>query len=128
MPQFANQNDILARYIYFSRFIKTSNRTVRYAAFLPSSIDNKTSVFKITGLSENDIWDIANTHVTPMQNNTLKGRADIGSEDVISQGLDLIPDEHPDRHLNITGWSNDKSKNQLIAQELVKKAILYLVP
>ena len=74
-------------------------------------------MFRITGLSENDIWLIANTHVTPSQNNTLKGRADINTEDVICHDLGLEPDEPPDRHLNITRWSDDKSKNKLIAKE-----------
>ena len=128
MPEIPNHTYLIARYIYFSKYIKSSNQTVKYAAFLPNPIDNNTSVFRITGLSENDIWLIANTHVTPSQNNTLKGRADINTEDVICHDLGLEPDEPPDRHLNITRWSDDKSKNKLIAIELVKKAILCLVP
>ena len=128
MPELPNQTYLVSRYIYYSKYIKKSNLSVSYGAFMPNPMDNTTSVFKVSGLSESDIWQIAELYVTPMQSNTLKGRADINSGDVESQNLDLIPDKPPDRHINISGWKVDKSENKLIAKELANKSICCLVP
>ena len=128
MPLIQYNSETLTRYIYFSKYIKSSNNTVKYTAFLPSPKDNQTSVFRVSGLSEIEIWNIAYCDVTPKQANILKGRADINSDDVINNSLKLIPKEPPYRHANIDGWTGDKSKHKLIAKELEKKANLHLAP
>jgi hypothetical protein len=128
MPLVPTSSEILTRFIYFSKFIRSSNNTVRYAAFLPSPKDNQTSVFRVSGLSEGQIWNIADCDVTPTQTNTIKGRADINSDDLVNSKLEVIPKEPPYRHANISGWPDDKTERKLMAIELARKAILYLVP
>jgi hypothetical protein len=128
MPLIPTGSETLARFVYFSKYIRSSNNTIRYAAFLPSPEDNQTSVFRVSELTETEIWNIADCDVTPKQTNTLKGRADIEAEDVRNSTLLLIPKEPPYRHSHLSGWPDDKSKHKLIAKELEKKANLHLVP
>lgn len=128
MPLILRTSEELTRFIYFSKYIRSSNKTVKYSAFLPSPKDNQTSVFRISNISESQIWNIANCDVTPNQSHTLKARADIHSDDVVSRQLNLIPREPPYRHANISDWPNDGSKKKLIAKELEKKAKLQLAP
>ncbi len=128
MPLIQYNSETLTRYIYFSKYIRNSNNTVKYTAFLPSPKDNQTSVFRVSGLSKIEIWNIAYCDVTPNQNNTIKGRADVNSDDLSSNQLKFFPKEPPYRHANISCWTHEKSKNKLIAKELEKKAILHLVP
>jgi hypothetical protein len=100
---------------------------------MPSPKDGQTSVFRVSGLSERQVWDIADCDVTPYQQNTIKGRADISSNELMSINansykLVFYPMEPPYRHASITGWSNQKSINKLMALELENKANLHLMP
>jgi len=122
MPAIPNPTDILARYIRFNSYIKKSKNTVKYSAFMPAN-DNKTSVFNVTGLSDTEIWEIGSSHINPMV-----GRADVNAEDITNEGLQLNPNEPPERHVDIIGWREDKSLNLLIAKQLVRKVTLHLVP
>ncbi len=128
MPVIPTSLDILARFIYSDRHFKVSDQTVKHAAFLPNRNNNKTSVFRVTGLLESEIWDIESSNDTGKRIESLKARADVAAGDVTSQNLDLIPQEPPERHIDITGWSKDKSENKLKAIELAKQATLFLAP
>ncbi|MDA2921318.1 hypothetical protein MYX76_17805 [Desulfobacterota bacterium AH_259_B03_O07] len=133
MPLIQSNHEILTRYVYYSKYIKKLDRTVSWAAFMPNPKDNETSVFRVLGLSESEIWNIANCDVTPHQQNRIKGRADMNLDDVInirvnSNKLFFNSKEPPYRHGNITSWSNQKSVNKLIALELEVKASPHLIP
>ena len=91
MPLIPTSLETLTRFIYFSKYIRNSNNTLKYTAFLPNPKDNQTSIFRVSGLCESEIWNIADCDVTPKQTNTIKGRADINSDDFISTQLKLIP-------------------------------------
>lgn len=121
MPAIPIPTDILTRYIRTDRYIKADN-TVRYNAFMPAN-NNTTSVFNVTGLVDADIWAIAVNYIS-----SIVGRADIQAEDVTNEGLQLDPNEPPVRHVDIIGWSEDKSQNQLKAKQIVRRATLHLVP
>lgn len=132
MPLIPSNPEILTRYLYNSNYIRKSNQTVKWAAFMPNPKDNQTSVFRVSELSESEIWNIADCDVTPYQQNTIEGRANINSDDVInisanSYKLFFYPKEPPYRHGNIAGWSNVKSINKLIALKLENKANLRLI-
>ena len=125
MPLIPDGPEILSRYIYYHRYIRPSDNTVKWGAFMPNS-QNQTSVFRTSGLIEEIIWKIAECEVSSYYETSLKGRADIETVDVYNEELTLVPDELPYRHKNISGWSDDRGKNILIAKELEKKAILNL--
>ncbi|KRT66852.1 MAG: hypothetical protein XU11_C0003G0025 [Candidatus Dadabacteria bacterium CSP1-2] len=133
MPLIQSNPEVLTRYLYNSNYIRKSNQTVKWAAFMPNPKDNQTSVFRVLGLSESEIWNIADCDVTPYQQNTIKGRADINSNDVINISVNrdklfFYPKEPPYRHGTITGWSNQKSINKLLALKLEDKANLRVNP
>ena len=99
----------------------------RYTAFLPSP-SRKTSVFRITKLSEKEVWEIGRKNVAEIRCKTLYGRADSLAEVVLKQKLNVEPSTqlHP-RHANIVGWPQDKAKQIIIATEFAEEAQLHLI-
>lgn len=118
----------LARYIFQSGHYNSSQRRVKYAAFMPAPKNRETSVYRISGLSDIEIWDIGNRFVSTLSGRPLLGRADILTEHVLKNGLRVqsVPEPHQ-RHANITNWPEEPSKQKSIAIELANRAILCLV-
>lgn len=111
----------MARYIFSKNQIKISDHTVKYSAFIPPR-DGLLSVFRISGLQENQIWEVGcGLRLLP-----LLGRADIKASAVTKTGLSIDADDIPPRHANIFGWPAESSAIKLKAIELAEKAELYL--
>lgn len=111
----------LARFIRHSNQFSKKSKIIKSSAFLPYP-HLELSVFGITGLSEEEIWDIGN-NVLPSN----KGRGDILTIIVEKIGLNIDKNNIPPRHTNIIGWPDEKSKQKLYAEKLAlaaKKAIL----
>jgi hypothetical protein len=85
--------------------------------------ESETSVFRISDTIAEDIWTIGERYVAPSRGPIL-GRADLYASTVIENGLQVDPQEPPEKHANIIGWPNEKSEQKLIAQELAAKAQL----
>jgi len=83
------------------------------------------STFRISGLSNNKIWEIGE-NVGKSSQRTLHGRADVVALQVQKQGLFIDPDNNPEYHANITKWPPEKSERLSIAQELAAVANLEL--
>ncbi len=122
MPELS-LSEILSRFVLNKRYIR-SNNTVRWNAFLPDK-NGETSVFRTSGISNNEIWDIGEREVAVSQEKPMLGRADISVDDVFKKGLEVVPHEPPEKHANIIGWPNIKSKQRLIALELESEAHFY---
>lgn len=87
----------------------------------------ETSVFRIAGLEDQEIWDIGEREVAVARSNKhLHGRADILSANVLEKGLNVNPDKPPSRHANIMGWPEEESRRISIAQKLAADAQLHL--
>lgn len=76
-----NPNELLARFIFHKSGFSSSKQKATYAAFLPNS-NGKTSVFRISKLPNNDIWEIGNNiaqerGIRENKEIHLLGRADI---------------------------------------------------
>lgn len=110
----------LSRFVLYHSHVKSSDSTVRYAAFLPK--DGQTSVFRVSGIADSDIWDIGNDEVAFKRNLPLVGRADISVAAVLNSGLQVAPHEPPPRHANIVNWPEEKSAQRLKAMELAAEA------
>lgn len=82
----------------------------------------ETSVFRVSGISDIEIWHIGEKYVVSSQNKPLFGRADITASIIMDNGLDVIPQEPPVKHANIIGWPEDKSKQMEMAMQLALKA------
>ena len=113
----------LSRFILQSNCYRPSDNRVRYSAFMPNPNNNETSVFRTSGVSDKAIWDIGERNI---QRKPILGRADIITSVVLSNGLNVLPKEPPERHANISNWPGEKSKQKLVALQLAEEANLRL--
>ena len=113
--------EILARYIIQRKHYRADG-TVRHNAFMPSPA-GEVSVYRITDLKEEQVWEIGRTNVAAALNKQLLGRADIIALCVFNQKLrvESDPKPHP-RHANIVGWPIDQEKKKEIALVLAAEA------
>ncbi len=117
-------HETIARYLFDRKHFAPEKKRVKYPAFLPRN--GETSVFRISGLSSEDIWRIGEIVANESSRN-LKARGDLAVRDVSDEGLEVIQETRKHHlHANITGWSDDSSKNKLIAIKLADKASLNL--
>ena len=93
---------------------------------MPRDDRNEVSVFRVDGLTEDEVWEIWENTVNRSSNRTLHGRAEITALAVETQDLQVVPVDKPHRHANIAGWPNEKSKRLQMAQELAVIATLIL--
>jgi hypothetical protein len=115
-------SEILSRFILQRNWYRSSDNTVKYAAFMPNPKSGETSVFRTTGISDEEIWLIGEIEVATRRGKPISGRADIETAVVISLSLRVVPSEPPERHANITGWPDGRSAQKLIAIKLAEKA------
>lgn len=92
-------------------------------ALEPQTDSNTTSVFRVHGLSEPQVWDIGHRWVSDPQAMPLHGRAEFTAEAVASVGLFVVESEPPPRHAEIDGWPPDKSAAISVAQQLAARAL-----
>ncbi len=118
-------SEILSRFIMQTNWYRLSDNCVRYAAFMPNPRNGETSVYRISGISDREVWEIADREVGLRRDKPILGRADIGTSFVITKGLNVVPSEPPIRHANILGWPEQKSEQRLVALELAAEAIFY---
>jgi hypothetical protein len=121
-------SEILSRFVMQTNWYRPSDNCVRYAAFMPNPKNGETSVFRISGISDRDIWEIGDREVGLKRDKPVLGRADIGVSFVFTKGLNVVPSEPPVRHANIVGWPEEKSEQTLIALELAARAIFQKKP
>ena len=115
--------DVLSRFLTQPRnhFVPTTGR-VRYAAFLPSRA-LQTSVYQISGLADDSVWDLGDRFVAPLLATRMTARADIEAKIVFECGLAVDPDGVPHRrHANIVGWPESRSAQKLVAIKLAEAA------
>jgi hypothetical protein len=117
-------SETLSRFILQTNWFSTSENRVKYPAFLPNK-NGETSVFRISGISHKEVWDIGDREVAKIRSKPILGRADISASNVMVKDLKVLPTEPPIRHANITGWPEEKSKQKLIALELAAEALFH---
>ncbi|MEW6416654.1 MAG: hypothetical protein AB1480_00830 [Nitrospirota bacterium] len=117
--------ETLTRYILHINHFSSLYRRVKYVVFMPAP-NGETSVFRISHLSDNEIWGIGDREVAQKRSRPLLGRADIAAFHILSNKLKIAPDNNPPRHANIIGWPREKSEQKLIAMELAENAQLHL--
>ena len=118
----------IGRFIFSSDHFSRTNKTVKYAAFMPAR-DNMASVYRINDYTEEEISDLDKKFVSGKRTDgrMSKGRADLLAGQIRQTGLDVKAEPTPHKdHANIEGYSNDKSANKLKAIELARHATLVL--
>lgn len=116
--------EILSRFVLQTNWFSSSENRVKYAAFLPDK-NGETSVFRTSGITNNDIWEIGDCEVSIKRGKPILGRTDIGTNNVISKDLEVVPREPPLRHANIIGWPDERSKQKIIAIELASESFFH---
>ena len=130
LPTTVGSTESIARYLTHSNHYHRQDQTVSWRAFKPPQ-DLRLSVFRIDGLSTENIWEIGQVNVvermTPPGN--LHGVGKIQASDVRELHLDIDPDNSPSRHACIVGWpegDEEKHKRMSLAQELAAVTTLVL--
>ncbi|MBF0537789.1 MAG: hypothetical protein HQL03_05995 [Nitrospirae bacterium] len=111
----------LTRFIFDSNEYRSSDKGLKHSAFMPNN-KGKTSVFRISGISDEEIWDIGEREVVPKKGKAMKGRADIPAYEVLKHNLSVDPEEPPPRHANIVSWNLNRQDQRLIAVKLAADA------
>ena len=122
-------DELLARYITYSRWFHKQDLTVRQDAFIP--LNSELSVTRHLYLTEEDIWKIGRKIAEGMSTpRRLHGRADVETRHVIAQRLNVVPqpvDGNPN-HANIINWPPDKDARKMCALEIAKIARFVVNP
>ena len=113
-------DEILSRFILFSKWIRPSDKTIKPEAFIPHPW-LELSVTRQKNLTEYEIWHLGR-YVSSIRSCTLYGRADISADVVISNGLTVEPSEPPLNHANIKDYPADKSEQKLKALIIASEA------
>ena len=121
-----DSEELLTRYVFEKTYYR-SDGTVKHNAFMPNR-NGETSVYRISNLNIDEVWNIGEHFVARKRNKELLGRTDIGAYHVLNNGLEVKAenDPHP-RHANIIGWPEERPKQKMIAVQLAAKAELYLL-
>jgi hypothetical protein len=114
-------HDRLSRFIRTKNHIAETKNLIKQGAFLPAK-DKTLSVFKTENLKEDKIWGLADQFVSP--DKKIEFRADALAKIFKETGLILQFDNKPERHVNITGWPDDKHEQKDIALRLASNSKL----
>jgi len=117
-----NLFEIISRFICHKNLYKSSDNTVKIAAFMPHPQYKCLSVFGVSGLCENEIFELGSR----VKSDKLYGFANIDAVSINNIGLDIDADNNPYRHANIIGWPEEYSEIQLKAAHMALKAKLFL--
>jgi hypothetical protein len=118
----------LTRYIVEKSYYRSTDETVRHNAFMPPANNRALSVFRISDLPQDEVWDLGELYVAAPRNKLLLGRADIFASNVFSKGLGITPTHRPHpRHANIINWPVEREYQRMIAVELAAEARLHLM-
>jgi hypothetical protein len=122
VPPAIGDNECLARFITSSKWIRTSDKTVKQDAFIPYPYPDL-SVTRHGSFSQQELWEIGKT-IAAVRPATLYGRADVTAQDVRRQKLGVEPRPVPENlnHASIIGWPIDKPAQKSYAQELAAAA------
>ena len=116
-------DELLARYITYSRWFRKQDQTVKQDAFIPPEDPLELSVTRHINLTEDDIWRVGKGIVNDTPR-TLYGRADVETGHVKAQKLNVVSQPVPDNpnHANIIGWPIEKDARKMRALEIAKAA------
>lgn len=121
-----DSDELLARFVLFSKWVRNSDNTVKAEAFMPHP-RVELSMTRHRQASVDEIWS-EGKRIAVMRDCTLYGRADIGASVFVGQSLAVVPKpllpENPN-HADATGWPTEKPKQKIIAQ-LIAQAATYL--
>jgi len=114
----------IARYILSKRHISVTKGIVRPAAYMPAP-NGEASVYRISDITEKDVWDIGREYVAGPSGRTLRARGDTSAVTISKTGLEIVPETTPHHlHANIVNWPTEKDEQKMLAVEIANEATL----
>lgn len=126
LPPDPAPHEITSRYLRQSGHYTPSTDRVKWQAFRPTLDDHKTSVFRVQGLTQCEIWHLGDEDIAGQLGHEILALAELSVEQIMDINLRVEPDEPPPRHANIIGWPAAKNEWMSRAQELAAVATLRL--
>lgn len=122
-PSVVTDDECLARFILFSKWIRSPDQTVKPDAFIPYPYPDL-SVTRHIDLSVEALWKMGQD-VADARPARLYGRADIYASNARRQHLRINPAPAPNNpnHANIDSWPADKPAQKIIAQQLAVDSV-----
>jgi hypothetical protein len=117
----------LSRFVLSKRLLKQSRSRVSPQVFAPSTKTKITSIYRILGCSEEEIWAIGDRYVTDLhpEHKPVLARADLEAEKVTKIGLKIIPCPRPHpRHADVTEWPQEEHLALMKATALANSSVL----
>jgi hypothetical protein len=100
LPDLVGDDEDLARFLTSSS--QFNAQMVKPSAFLPSTKDHETSVFRHGSEPRAALWAIGNQYITGSR--AIHGAAIVKAREVRAATLEVIATEPPPRHAAIRGW------------------------
>lgn len=121
-------DELLARFILFSRHIRSSDNTVKADAFLPHP-RAELSVTRHREASEPEIWN-EGRRVASLRKTSLYGRADVTAAVFLLQGLTVkaAPITENPNHADVVDWPSEKPEQKIKALFIANESRFYSVP
>lgn len=116
-------NEVVSRFIDEKSKYRASDLTSKYNLFMPPPSSLKLSTYRVSGVSEDEIWQIATEHVEPVRGKPVIARADINASEFFNLGLSFEPNGIPHRlHADAINWGESPELIRLKALQLASKA------
>lgn len=101
LTEYVDDRETLARFLTQSSHYNSFG--AKHNAFLPNPKDNLTSVSRHEESPEDSLWRIGES-VVAKSGKRLHGAAFISAADVRATKLDVVSEEPPDLHANLSNW------------------------
>ena len=118
----------LARFIFSKKHFSVENKEVKFKAFTPPSNSEDISVYRISGLSDRQVWEIGREYVE-RKDRSIRAKANLAAEAVYANNLEVVPDPLPhELHANIRPFPADRRARDRIAKQLALASQLVIMP
>jgi hypothetical protein len=114
--------ELLARYVVYSKHVRTSDSSLKPDAFMPLPYQ-ELSVTRHLMATDDELWAVGE-RVASASGKALYGRGDVTADVCIGQRLSVkaAPVDGNPNHADVTGWPAEKAAQKIIALELAAKA------
>jgi hypothetical protein len=127
VPQ-VDSDELLARFIVYSKHLRSSDRSIKPDAFIPHP-HRDLSVTRHRSATDDELWAVGRD-VAAASGKTLHGRGDIVAQTCLTNGLTVnsAPVEGNPNHADVRDWPADKPTQKMIAMIIAAKATLAEIP
>lgn len=118
----------LARFIFSRKHFSVEKGEVKFKAFIPPPNSEDISVYRISRLSDRQVWEIGRNFVQ-RNDRSIKARANLAAKTVYANNLKVVPDPLPhELHANIRPFPADRRARDRIAKQLALASQLVIMP